>query len=109
MFPSHDRAVDAQGYGSCVTYARRYALQSALGLSPEDDDGNAASRPANRNEPDETISDSDRDALQTMIEASPKTTQEICELYKIGSLKELPAKVLPKLKSRLVELTKEAA
>lgn len=36
--------VDAQGYGSCLTYARRYALQAALNLSPEDDDGESASR-----------------------------------------------------------------
>lgn len=35
---------DAQGYGSAITYARRYHLQTALGLAPEDDDGNAASR-----------------------------------------------------------------
>jgi hypothetical protein len=34
---------DAQGYGSAITYARRYQLQCALGLAPEDDDGNAAS------------------------------------------------------------------
>ena len=33
---------DAQGYGSAITYARRYQLQTALGLAPEDDDGNAA-------------------------------------------------------------------
>lgn len=34
---------DAQGYGSAITYARRYALQSVVGIAPEDDDGNAAS------------------------------------------------------------------
>lgn len=34
---------NAQGYGSALTYARRYALQTAFGLSTEDDDGNAAS------------------------------------------------------------------
>lgn len=33
---------DAQGYGSAITYARRYALQSIVGIAPEDDDGNAA-------------------------------------------------------------------
>jgi len=32
---------DAQGYGSALTYARRYSL-SLLGVAPEDDDGNAA-------------------------------------------------------------------
>jgi hypothetical protein len=31
--------------GSGITYARRYALQSILCLSAEDDDGNAASTP----------------------------------------------------------------
>ncbi len=35
---------DPQGYGSALTYARRYALMSACGIAPEDDDGNAASR-----------------------------------------------------------------
>jgi hypothetical protein len=34
--------VDAQGYGSALTYARRYSLSSAVGVAPEDDDGNAA-------------------------------------------------------------------
>jgi len=34
---------DAQGYGSAITYARRYSLMAAFGLAPEDDDGNAAS------------------------------------------------------------------
>lgn len=38
---------DAQGYGSALTYARRYSLMAACGIAPEDDDGNAA---ANRDE-----------------------------------------------------------
>jgi hypothetical protein len=33
---------DPQGYGSALTYARRYALMAACGIAPEDDDGNAA-------------------------------------------------------------------
>jgi hypothetical protein len=35
---------DPQGYGSALTYARRYSLLAATGLAPEDDDGNQASR-----------------------------------------------------------------
>jgi len=35
---------DAQGYGSALTYARRYGLMTAFGVCPEDDDGNAAVR-----------------------------------------------------------------
>lgn len=33
---------DAQGIGSAITYGRRYALMAAVGIAPEDDDGNAA-------------------------------------------------------------------
>jgi len=37
---------DPQGYGSAITYARRYALGAMTGLvTEEDDDGNAASQP----------------------------------------------------------------
>ena len=35
---------DAMGYGSALTYARRYSLMAACGIAPEDDDGQAASR-----------------------------------------------------------------
>jgi hypothetical protein len=33
---------DPQGYGSALSYARRYSLMAACGIAPEDDDGNAA-------------------------------------------------------------------
>ena len=36
---------DAQGYGSALTYARRYSLMAACGIAPEDDDGNSAAKP----------------------------------------------------------------
>jgi len=40
---------DPQGYGSAITYARRYALGCMTGLvTEEDDDGNAASQPQQR-------------------------------------------------------------
>jgi len=37
---------DPQGYGSALTYARRYSLMAACGIAPEDDDGNAGSKGA---------------------------------------------------------------
>jgi hypothetical protein len=36
---------DAQGYGSALTYARRYSLMTACGIAPEDDDANSAAKP----------------------------------------------------------------
>lgn len=37
---------DPQGYGSALTYARRYSLMASCGIAPEDDDGNAATKSA---------------------------------------------------------------
>jgi hypothetical protein len=39
---------DPQGYGSALTYARRYSLMAACGIAPEDDDANTAKAPAPR-------------------------------------------------------------
>ena len=35
-----------QGYGAAITYARRYSLMTLCGISPEDDDGEAAEKDA---------------------------------------------------------------
>jgi hypothetical protein len=43
---------DPQGYGSALTYARRYGLAALLGIvADDDDDGNHASTPAPRPQP----------------------------------------------------------
>jgi hypothetical protein len=46
---------DMQGFGSAVTYARRYGLMAMAGIAPEDDDGNAAAKAAPRQEPREEV------------------------------------------------------
>lgn len=86
---------DAQGFGSALTYARRYALLTAFGVPTEDDDGNAASqrnqaRPEPAAEP--PISDADRDTIQTLAEAVGKPVQDICAAYNVSNLKALTAK-----------------
>lgn len=42
---------DPQGIGSCLTYARRYALAGIVGLAQIDDDANAASGKDNKVDP----------------------------------------------------------
>lgn len=49
-FPVKD-PTNAQAAGSAITYARRYALCSVIGICPEDDDGNAASAGSSRGKP----------------------------------------------------------
>ena len=43
-YPINPVKQDPQSYGSALTYARRYALMSLVGIAPEDDDGHAASQ-----------------------------------------------------------------
>lgn len=41
---------DAQGYGSAITYGKRYGLQGIVGVPSADDDGNAAAKAAPKQE-----------------------------------------------------------
>lgn len=50
---------DMQGLGSAITYARRYALAALVGVSAEDDDGNAASRRTARRDEQEPQHDNE--------------------------------------------------
>jgi hypothetical protein len=46
-YPLRPSKNDPQGYGSALTYARRYSISAMLGvIADEDDDGNAASAPS---------------------------------------------------------------
>lgn len=73
---------DMQGYGSAVTYARRYGLMAMAGIAPEDDDGNAAAgsgqateTPRKQEKKPEPTGAELRDNLKAWMNA-PKTTPE---------------------------------
>jgi hypothetical protein len=69
---------DPQGYGSALTYARRYSLMAACGIAPEDDDGNSASR---RTEIKSTVDEHKlADLLAAMDEVT--TIKDLQEAYK---------------------------
>ena len=59
---------DMQGYGSAVTYARRYGLMAMAGIAPEDDDGNAAAKNPPKHQP-----------RQQAPKEEPRDPQKICD------------------------------
>jgi hypothetical protein len=73
---------DAQGYGSALSYARRYSLMAACGIAPEDDDGNAASQGAG-DQKQRPKNDSPPGEPDAMILAQFNAAQDIPALTKV--------------------------
>ena len=74
---------DPQAFGTGITYAKRYALQAALGLPTEDDDGNAASQKPKTEvvpEPDAEVLDHLRVMLEEDVDGRPISTQKLKSL-----------------------------
>ena len=70
---------DPQGYGSALTYARRYSLMAACGIAAEDDDGNAASKkpppklePKPKNPLDAVVQNASAESAESVAEPSSK-------------------------------------
>ena len=79
---------DPQGYGSALTYARRYSLMASCGIAPEDDDGNAAtkaSKPPTKAEKAEAEKRAKRGAeLDEMASELVRLHKDGCDLSAIG-------------------------
>lgn len=98
---------DPQGYGSALTYARRYSLMAACGIAPEDDDGNSASRrPSVPAQPIPDITDH-----LSAIEGSANS-EELAKNYAAAyeachGNQQLQAKVIAAKKARIERAKKE--
>ena len=62
---------DPQGFGGALTYARRYSLQAACGIAPEDDDANKATASYNERKKPEAKPEV---KVETKPEPKPKET-----------------------------------
>ena len=96
---------DPQGFGSALTYARRYALQTSFGVPVEDDDGNAASRQQPLREAATSsgiITAAQRDELQGLAEKASIPLEQVCAAYKIHALSELPSNLFDRAKASLL-------
>jgi hypothetical protein len=82
---------DMQGYGSAVTYARRYGLMAMAGIAPEDDDGNAAAKAAPKDEPKKAMTVEQFDEMKALIEATGTDEDKLCAYMKVSTLHDLDA------------------
>ena len=94
--PKHD----PQGYGSALTYARRYSLMAACGIAPEDDDGNRASA---------TITPEQAANIRMRLESTESDQSKFCAAFKVKSIDQLPATAYAKVDSMLTKKEAEYA
>ena len=83
---------DMQGYGSAVTYARRYGLMAMAGIAPEDDDGNAAAKAAPKQEAPKKISAEQFQAINDLIAVTETDEAKFCAYWKVEELHDMNAK-----------------
>ena len=95
---------DMQGYGSAVTYARRYGLMGMAGIAPEDDDGNAAAKSPPKPTKEahvstEALRDAWRDSVMDGLpdDASPRMK---AEAFSLAIIMDFAVKTLPTLEGR---------
>ena len=79
---------DMQGYGSAVTYARRYGLMAMAGIAPEDDDGNAAAKAAPKPKSPEERKQA-MNVLLGLIKSTETNVDNVCGHFKVETLHDL--------------------
>jgi hypothetical protein len=81
---------DAQAHGSGVTYARRYGLQSFANIGCDDDDGNSASAPAQKQEPKKPFLEKGTEAWKKAVDFMLKggNISDIKKKYQILEMHE---------------------
>jgi hypothetical protein len=116
--------LSVQGAGSCITYGRRYQVTAILGIAGnDDDDGNSASKPNNKqetekNEAEETLSktidENKIKAIREKLEATGTDERQFLDFYHIDDMKEMTVeewlkgmKALEKKKAKAGTETKE--
>ena len=90
---------DPQGYGSALTYARRYSLMATCGIAPEDDDGNSACRA----KPVELINNTEASKLEELMEGTGTVESAFCAWLGVKDLRSLPRSGFPRAESALLK------
>ena len=104
---------DMQGYGSAVTYARRYGLMCMAGIAPEDDDGNAAAKAAPVVERPINISADQFGQLMGVIESTASDPAKLAQWLGVKMLEDLNVqqweRAMTQLRKKLAKGADDAA
>ena len=83
---------DPQSYGSAITYARRYALQSIAGIPVADDDAEAAMLRGNENKSEvKTISENQIITIEKLLDETKSDRFRFLSWFKVGDIKDILA------------------
>ena len=96
---------DPQGIGSCLTYMRRYALASVVGVYQDDDDANSASY-APKEHP-ATLTDEELTRIKTLAVATHSEPAKIAAFYGKKELHEIERLHFPKIVDALEKKLKK--
>jgi len=102
--------IPAQAYGSTISYARRYALVSHLGIATEDDDLNSLSKAQesfhqtiSSNQIPERVKGDLLERIRNKINGDEERLKKMCDFYKVTNLEQME---YPKLLSAYNKLNK---
>jgi hypothetical protein len=83
---------DPQSYGSAITYARRYALQSIAGIPVADDDAEAAMLRGDENKSEvKTISENQIITIEKLLDETKSDRFRFLSWFKVGDIKDILA------------------
>lgn len=104
---------DAQGFGSGLTYARRYGLSAMVGVAQDDDDGNAASsskgnqnqnRSQNKQQNQQQKPADKKPEQKPVNNMAPVSQDQIKRLFAIAGDKKVPDESLREILKGLYKL-----
>jgi len=110
VFVKCDKAT-AQGYGSSLSYAKRYSLQTACGLpTGDDDDANASTdevKPKAKPKPVDTDAEKEKKAKQFILNVVKTVEGMADDVSGVDSIIKAQKKVIDRLEVAYPELHKE--
>jgi len=100
---------DAQGFGSAITYCRRYALSAMVGVCPQDDDAESAMQNV-RKPAIQIITKTQADEINLLLRERPDLHNKLLDWADVDKISDLPmSKYQGAMKAIETHLAKEGA